>query len=46
MTIAPSEPMGSLKDAIRWKRENALRWIELGERDALRNRRASAFIGG
>jgi NTE family protein len=46
MTVTPSEPMGSLKDAIRWKRENALRWIELGERDALQNRRASAFVGG
>jgi predicted acylesterase/phospholipase RssA len=34
ITIAPSRPLGSLKDAACWKRENALRWIEQGRRDA------------
>jgi predicted acylesterase/phospholipase RssA len=32
----PSEPLGSLRDAIFWKAANITRWIELGERDANR----------
>jgi predicted acylesterase/phospholipase RssA len=32
----PSEPLGSLHDAISWTAENVKRWIELGERDANR----------
>ena len=36
LTIAPGEPLGSLRDAVVWNRENAARWIERGERDAQR----------
>ena len=32
--ISPSERLGSVDDAIHWKRENVERWIELGARDA------------
>jgi predicted acylesterase/phospholipase RssA len=32
--IRPSEPLGSVRDAICWKERNARRWIALGERDA------------
>lgn len=31
--IQPSEPMGSLRDLILWRRENAERWMDLGFRD-------------
>lgn len=31
--ISPSEPLGTLKDAVFWKRENIERWIDLGMRD-------------
>jgi NTE family protein len=34
--IEPSEPLGSLRDAVCWSRSNVDRWIELGERDAKR----------
>lgn len=34
--IEPSEPLGSLRDAGRWRRANIERWMELGERDANR----------
>jgi NTE family protein len=34
--IEPSERLGSLRDAIFWKRENIERWIRLGEADALK----------
>jgi len=32
--LEPSQRLGSLRDALRWKRENIERWIELGRRDA------------
>jgi NTE family protein len=32
--IHPSEPMGDARDAVVWKRQNAERWIDMGERDA------------
>ncbi len=32
--ISPSEPMGTARDALVWKRDNIRRWIDLGERDA------------
>jgi hypothetical protein len=32
----PSEPLGSLHEAILWSAPNIVRWIELGERDANR----------
>jgi NTE family protein len=32
--ISPSEPMGDVRDAVFWKRENIERWVALGERDA------------
>lgn len=32
----PSEPLGSLRDAIVWSAANIRRWIDLGERDANR----------
>jgi len=32
----PSEPLGSLRQAIHWTAANIVRWIELGERDANR----------
>ncbi len=32
--IRPSEPLGTVCDAVRWKEENVRRWIVLGERDA------------
>lgn len=34
--IEPSEPLGSLYDAMVWNAKNTARWIELGERDARR----------
>lgn len=34
--IQPSEPLGSLRDAIVWKPENMRRWLALGERDGMR----------
>jgi len=34
--IEPSEPLGSLYDAVVWNATNIERWIDLGERDALR----------
>ncbi|MGH9723068.1 MAG: patatin-like phospholipase family protein [Bryobacteraceae bacterium] len=33
-TIAPARPLGSLVDAVRWRRENIVRWIEQGECEA------------
>ncbi|HXK04575.1 MAG TPA: patatin-like phospholipase family protein [Verrucomicrobiae bacterium] len=33
--IEPSEPLGSLYDAVVWNPTNIARWIALGERDAL-----------
>jgi predicted acylesterase/phospholipase RssA len=32
--IRPSEPLGSVRDAIRWNKQNAVRWMELGMKDA------------
>jgi NTE family protein len=32
--LRPSKPLGSVTDAIRWKKENATRWIAQGEQDA------------
>jgi len=34
--IIPSQPLGSLRDAIYWSRPNIQRWIALGERDGKR----------
>ena len=34
--VSPGESLGTLREAIRWDRENALRWIERGQRDAER----------
>lgn len=34
LTIAPSEPLGGTTDFLRWKRENAERWVERGFLDA------------
>ncbi|MDQ6701327.1 MAG: patatin-like phospholipase family protein [Acidobacteriota bacterium] len=36
-TIAPSEAMGTARDALSWKAGNIQRWIDLGERDAARH---------
>ena len=36
LRIEPSEPLGSLRDAVRWSPANILRWIAQGERDANR----------
>jgi predicted acylesterase/phospholipase RssA len=33
-TIEPSEPMGTLRDLMFWRRSNVERWLALGERDA------------
>ncbi len=33
-TILPSRRLGSMHDAMRWKRENVERWLDLGYRDA------------
>jgi NTE family protein len=33
----PSEPLGSLRDAAVWSSANIRRWIEMGERDAMRD---------
>jgi hypothetical protein len=35
-TIFPSRKLGSLSDAIHWKRENIERWLAQGAEDALR----------
>jgi predicted acylesterase/phospholipase RssA len=35
-TLIPSERLGSLRDALVWKRANVDRWIALGTRDAQR----------
>jgi len=32
LTIAPSGPLGSLSDALRWRRDNIERWLDLGYR--------------
>ncbi len=34
LTIAPSEPLGGMKDFLLWKRENVERWVERGFLDA------------
>ncbi len=34
--IAPSEMLGDANDAVFWKRENVQRWVEMGNRDAVR----------
>jgi NTE family protein len=34
--LEPSEPLGSLYDAVNWNANKIVRWIELGERDARR----------
>ncbi len=34
--LEPSAPLGSLKDAVCWSKQNIARWIELGERDGNR----------
>jgi NTE family protein len=34
--IEPSEPLGSIYDAVVWDPRKIARWMELGERDALR----------
>jgi len=36
MQFEPSAPPGSLRDAAVWSAANIHRWIEPGERDALR----------
>jgi NTE family protein len=41
LRINPSEPLGSLRDAVRWSPANILRWIAQGERDA--NRAATSI---
>jgi predicted acylesterase/phospholipase RssA len=38
VSISPSEVLGGPKDTIYWSRENAERWIELGQKDALESR--------
>lgn len=32
--VAPRKPLGSVRDALFWRRDAATRWIEMGERDA------------
>ncbi len=34
LTILPSRPLGSMRDALRWNRERAERWLEQGAADA------------
>ena len=34
LTLTPRRPLGSLHDALHWKRENIDRWIEQGAADA------------
>jgi len=34
-SIEPSQPLGSLRDALVWNPKNVERWIAMGERDAL-----------
>jgi NTE family protein len=41
--ITPREPLGGLRDAIHWNRDNVRRWIELGEKDALACARKLSF---
>jgi len=35
ITLLPSQRLGSLSDAVSWKRENIDRWLEQGARDVL-----------
>jgi predicted acylesterase/phospholipase RssA len=35
ITLLPSRRLGSLSDAVSWKRENIDRWLEQGARDVL-----------
>ena len=35
MRIEPSVPLGSIRDAVVWKRPAIERWLELGERDGM-----------
>ncbi|HUS04721.1 MAG TPA: patatin-like phospholipase family protein [Bryobacteraceae bacterium] len=32
--ISPAEPLGTARDSIRWTRQNAERWIAMGQKDA------------
>jgi NTE family protein len=34
VTISPRSPLGSVRDALKWKPENVRRWIQQGEEDA------------
>jgi NTE family protein len=34
VTLVPSSPLGTVKDALRWNRAAVLRWMEAGARDA------------
>ena len=43
--IAPSGSLGSAKDSLYWKRENALRWIEQGRVDAAGVCEHTTFMG-
>jgi predicted acylesterase/phospholipase RssA len=36
VTIAPSAPLGSLRESVRWDRDAVLRWIERGAEDTRR----------
>jgi len=41
-TIVPGRRLGSMRDALHWKRVNVERWLEQGYKDALRARPPSA----
>lgn len=39
VTIVPSQRLGSMSDALHWKRENIERWLDRGARDVLAAKR-------
>ncbi len=46
LTVVPGQTLGALRDAVRWKSENAARWVQMGRDDLkLALCRISGFIG-
>ena len=45
LTIAPTGRLGTLSEAVTWRREVIQRWIEQGEQDALRALASRTLVG-
>jgi hypothetical protein len=44
LRIEREGPLGTLRDAVRWSKANAQRWIEMGEEDGARAARELAGL--